>query len=392
MQKKPAMKKPAVANVQQRGSASGSQLPKQHKGEELSALGAARAMCTHAFPASRIAVVDISPLLSGEASGSLAAAQRLSAGFADTGFAIATGTKIPVETISTLRALATKFFAQGQEAKRAVNEGMGEGYGQSPYCCMEENGAQLLGDFTRPTDVVESLTYRGLSEKEVVDRLPESPPGLAQAISAFNEDLEELRRALERACELALDLEPGLMTRKCQEGKESLRLAYYPSIDEPLEGQMRYGAHVDSYGLTVLSLDPANPGGLQVQIDDEWIDVPFVEGGIVLNVGALLSRWTNGSWKASVHRVLCKPGDRLSIVSGAVRPADDELIEVFPSCCDASHTGEEAPPPPPPILARDFFAERVTLHRPSYLSESGAASQEPADLQKLQQDIRSYRI
>jgi len=355
---------------------------------QCSAPAGARAMCTRGLPSSRIAVVDISPLLNGDTQGSLIAAQNLSAAFADTGFAVATGTNVPAERISTLRTLATAFFLQSQEVKTAVNQGASKGYGQSPYCCMEENGAQLLGDFSRPNDAVESLTFRTLGTENAREQLPQSPLGLADAILAFNNDLEDLRRALERACELGIGLQPGFLTQKCHAGQESLRLAHYPSIDEPLEGQMRYGAHVDSYGLTVLNLDPANPGGLQVQIDDEWIDIPFFEDSFVLNVGALLSRWTNGFWKAAVHRVLCKPGARLSIVSGAVKPGDNEMIEVFGPCAAAS-PGQQTPPP---IRASDFYAERMSLHRPSYLSESGAAGQDAADLQKLQQDIRSYRI
>lgn len=40
--------------------------------------------------------------------------------------------------------------------------GQRKGYGSSPYCRMEENGAQLLGDFTKPNDLVESLTFLDL--------------------------------------------------------------------------------------------------------------------------------------------------------------------------------------------------------------------------------------
>ncbi len=36
--------------------------------------------------------------------------------------------------------------------------------------------------------------------------------------------------------------------------------------------------------------------------DRIWVDVPFVPDSLVLNVGALLSRWTGNTWKASVHR------------------------------------------------------------------------------------------
>merc|ERR1712014_359093 len=103
-------------------------------------------------------------------------------------------------------------------------------------------------------------------------------------------------------------------------------------------------------------------GGLQVQIGADWVDVPFAQDSFVLNVGACLSRWTNGFWKASVHRVLVRPGRRLSIVSGAVRPNDDVVIEGI-------GPGAHGAPRFPTVLMRDWVAERVALHRPSYTQE-----------------------
>ena len=53
----------------------------------------------------------------------------------------------------------------------------------------------------------------------------------------------------------------------------------------------------------MLMLDPEHPEGLQVLIKtsngEEWVDVPYIENSIVINVGALLSRWT-GKTRAGV--------------------------------------------------------------------------------------------
>eukprot|EP00494_Astrolonche_serrata_P000090 UN00090 len=71
---------------------------------------------------------------------------------------------------------------------------------------------------------------------------------------------------------------------------------------------MRSSSHIDSFGITLLSLDPEHPHGLQVQIDDQWVSIPYRLNSFVLNVGATLSRWTNDLWKASVHRVVFMDG------------------------------------------------------------------------------------
>jgi isopenicillin N synthase-like dioxygenase len=102
---------------------------------------------------------------------------------------------------------------------------------------------------------------------------------------------------------------------------------------------MRYGAHTDYQGFTILSQDAP---GLQVQMDNtnlpsnstststastaststdtkdsncRWVDIPPVEGAFIINAGDLLQHWTNGVWISNVHRVVNRPGvgERLSL-------------------------------------------------------------------------------
>ncbi|CAJ1396674.1 unnamed protein product [Effrenium voratum] len=328
----------------------------------------------------RISVVDMAAMADGR-EGQLRVAQALSKAFADTGFAVVTSTPVPEIALAQLRRSAMDFFHQPLAEKQMVNEGSAPGYGSSPYCRLEENGAQLLGDFTKPDDLVESLTYR---PHEGLERLPDRPPELRPAVQEFGERVARFREVLNCACDLALGQDEGFFASKCGKGREALRLAFYPDLEEGatlLDGQMRYGEHVDSFGLTILNLDPANPEGLQVQIGEEWVDVPWVKGSFVLNVGALLSRWTNGYWKAAVHRVLFKRGQRLSIVSGALRPDDDVMLE---PCGPGALAGEKFAP----VRAGDFCQERVALHRPSYLQQKQLDAEAA---QRLSEDIRSYR-
>ena len=50
-----------------------------------------------------------------------------------------------------------------------------------------------------------------------------------------------------------------------------------------------------------------NHGGGSSQQDDEeecmWVDVPYIEGAIVVNIGSMLSEWTDGRLLATLHRV-----------------------------------------------------------------------------------------
>ncbi|RNA44532.1 isopenicillin N synthase [Brachionus plicatilis] len=98
----------------------------------------------------------------------------------------------------------------------------------------------------------------------------------------------------------------------------TLRLNYYPFLDnieavEVAEDGTRLGCetHRDCTLVTIL-YQPIE--GLQVEDDAAgWIDVPPSESNFVINTGALMSRWTNGVFKAANHRVKFVNMERVSV-------------------------------------------------------------------------------
>ncbi|WP_127500349.1 isopenicillin N synthase family dioxygenase [Actinoplanes solisilvae] len=99
----------------------------------------------------------------------------------------------------------------------------------------------------------------------------------------------------------ALELNEDFFDRKFDE-HVSLLLAnyYYP---DPKADELRRDAHTDWGSLTVLYVQDA-AGGLQVQRDEQWLDVPSIPGSFVVNIGDLMAYWTGGRWKSTVHRVV----------------------------------------------------------------------------------------
>lgn len=80
-----------------------------------------------------------------------------------------------------------------------------------------------------------------------------------------------------------------------------LKFVKYPPSTANSQG---VGPHKDSAGLfTFLSQD--DTGGLQVlNKDGEWIDVPPVEGSLVINIQQGFEAITGGICAATTHRVI----------------------------------------------------------------------------------------
>lgn len=65
--------------------------------------------------------------------------------------------------------------------------------------------------------------------------------------------------------------------------------------------RLQYGAHTDYLTYTVLNADSSDwsrdgAGGLQVLVGDEWLPLRVPDkaaGGLIVNAGDLIQRWTN---------------------------------------------------------------------------------------------------
>ena len=95
-----------------------------------------------------------------------------------------------------------------------------------------------------------------------------------------------------------------------------LRLLHYPPAKPAAEKGIQQhgaGAHTD-FGAITLLLQDDNPGleVLDTQ-NNAFVRIEPTPGALVVNIGDMLSAWTGGEYKSSVHRVINKkPTDRYS--------------------------------------------------------------------------------
>ncbi len=296
-------------------------------------------------------IVDMQSFHEGTESERLTAARAFGRAFEESGFVALTGHGISEAMIQSLYETVKTFFAMPLADKmkyalpqRALNRG---------YLPIGMETVAATLDRETPPDLCEALVFKSLFQEAEQKRgagagserweniWPAEPSGLAELVTGYFWSIDRLTGTVYRMAALALDLPENHFEPYFREHWNTLRFVNYPDQPvEPLPGQLRYGAHHD-YGALAFVRQDAAPGGLQVcDCDGGWHDIPAVPGSFIVNVGDLLSHWTNGRWRSTLHRVMNPPRaltgstQRLSMVLFS-RPDDGAEISCLPTCHDA---------------------------------------------------------
>ena len=325
-----------------------------------------------------VPVIDLGGWFRGDAAAKGSVATQWAAAFETMGFATIVGHGVDEALLDRIHDGALAFFDQPLDVKRTASF-PGEQASQGYVPLGVETVAKTMGEEV-PPDLCESLSFAhldwedGLPENDFdrtlyrANRWPDRPAGLKPLVKEYHRSVYQLALDLMDLSAAALDLPDGYFAPTHDRMATHLRLVHYPDQPvEPLPGQLRYGAHTDYTGFTILRQDDA-PGGLQVlSPEGDWVDVPPVRGALVVNAGDLLMRWTNNRWKSNLHRVINPPRSltgstrRLSIVL-FTGPNNDAVIECLPTCRTA-----DAPPRYGPIQAHAHLMERIHASMPEGL-------------------------
>jgi isopenicillin N synthase-like dioxygenase len=153
-------------------------------------------------------------------------------------------------------------------------------------------------------------------------------PRWREAVAAYYRAMERVAQVLMDSLARGLGLRPDYFDDSFARGLSTLRLIRYPprdaaelaSVKDPavwveFDGCRRYlvGApHTDSGFVTLLAQDGV--AGLQARSrHGQWVDVPPLEGTLVVNFGQVLEQWSAGRIRATEHRVLGSGRERFSI-------------------------------------------------------------------------------
>lgn len=153
-----------------------------------------------------------------------------------------------------------------------------------------------------------------------------SVPGLYEAVKTYYGEALLLARHLCRLFALSLNLPEDYFDSKTTHPSANSRMMFYPA-SMPRTDDVGLGAHTDYQCFTILLCSSA-PGLEIMSPSGDWLQAPVVPGGLVVNIGDMMMRWTNGLYKSTMHRVINRAGEERYSVPLFFGINNDELVEV----------------------------------------------------------------
>ena len=285
-------------------------------------------------------------------------AQKLGRSFEEYGFAIIANHGIPDELIHRAEVKAKAFFALPEEVKRKyLIPGGGGARGYTPFGIETAKGhkAHDLKEFWHVgRDLPPGHKFR--------DHMPDNlwPSEVHDFRTTFTELFATFDAAglkVLKAIARYLKIDEDYFEDAVRDGNSVLRALHYPPQNEPTGEHIRAGAHEDINAITLLL--GAEEAGLELLTrDGRWIPVSPKPGELVINIGDMLQRLTNGKLRSTTHRVVNPTPDRASKARYSMpfflHFRSDFLIDPLKETIVAGEKPKWAP-----ITANDYLQERL---------------------------------
>ncbi|KAF7167771.1 hypothetical protein CNMCM6106_003214 [Aspergillus hiratsukae] len=316
-----------------------------------------------------IPIIDLSNLHSSNIHERRELAQEIDQACTQVGFFYIKNHGISEELINKTHEAARQFFslAEGEKMKiyvgnskkfrgysplygeRSSNPDLEEIVLDSPPGALSEAfdiGYELSGDLQKsPNDWLPPDTFGLLGENQ----WPEDSliPGFRATYLRYFAETLELSRALMRIFALALGQKENFFDPMVRFPGVTSRMLHYPP--QPVQGKEIPGlaAHTDYECFTILA--QGNVPALQVLNNrGEWVLAPPIPGTLMVNIGDILSFWSNKRFKSTIHRVANLSGEeRYSIpfffgvdYDTTISVLENEVSDDNPPCKEPFKAGE----------------------------------------------------
>lgn len=290
---------------------------------------------SRAIDIEEIPVIDMGPALGEGQAGERAVSEAFRRAATDVGFFYVKNHGVDWALVERARAAAREFFDLPLERKNQVRV-------NANHRGFLRIGEARMADGVEP-DLKESFVW-GLEvtaeEAAAVagnpflcpNNWPDFQPGLRSAVYPYFEAALDCGRRLMRLFAIGMGLPADTFTRSWSRPIARGSVIYYPP-QPPEMGARQFGVgpHTDYGCLTVLCQDDV--GGLEVQrTDGQWVRARPIEGTFVVNVGDLLTRWTNDGFASTPHRVVNSGGRARYSLVVAVDPDFETLVDPAVVC------------------------------------------------------------
>jgi isopenicillin N synthase-like dioxygenase len=284
--------------------------------------------------------------------------RELGAAYANHGFVIITDHGIPQPLIDRFLGMYKTFFAWPDADKRRYHiAGSGGARGYTPFGIETAKGSRHfdLKEFWHVgRELPQGHPYRHYMADNVwIDGIEGFKDTCIEMFETFDRSGRRLLTAIARV----LDLPADYFEDKVQLGNSVLRVIHYPPMPPNPTESIRAGAHEDINVITLL-LGAEEPGLQVLTRQGEWLSVNPVPGSMVVNVGDMLQRLTNGSLRSTSHRVINPVSERARNARYSM-PFFLHFNPDFPIAALPSCVGPGKPEPLPPILAEEYLQERL---------------------------------
>ena len=283
--------------------------------------------------------------------------------FEEYGFAIIRDHGIPQRLIEDAEAKAKLFFALPEEVKRSyLIAGGGGARGYTAFGVETAKGG-TASDLKEFWHVGRELAAGHKFREVMADNIwPSEIPEFKETFLALYDAFDAAGLKILRAVARYLGVDEEYFTDTVRDGNSVMRLLHYPPVDKVLASEgggnhIRAGAHEDINTITLLL--GAEEAGLELQTrDGRWLPVSPKPGELVVNIGDMLQRLTNGRLRSTSHRVVNPAPDRASKARYSMpfflhfRP--DFMIEALPGTVAAGEA-----PKWPPISSHEYLQERL---------------------------------
>ena len=290
----------------------------------------------------KIPTLDLGPYLAGDTKSLEELASRLREIQETIGFYVVINHGVPKNVIDRAYTALREFFSLPLEEKLALRidqKSVG-------YIPAKTTGyvTSTINVNTQP-DLNETITLareRPLDDPAIQHGMrfagpnpwPKNLPGFQDAMLAYQKPLSNLGSALLPLYASALNLPQDYFAEFFTEPMWWTRNSYYPAV-EPAENQYGISPHSDHSFMTLLPL--SDVPGLEILLPNgDWLPATPTKGGILVNTGEFLNRWTNGRFLATPHRVIAPSRDRYSMAM-FYNPNADTLATPLETCVSAEH-------------------------------------------------------